>query len=265
MITNKSLFLDFLDRMAASGYRPTKRALIIGIDKYCDPPPPLTTCVKDARDLHEALLSVKCNVRDKFRVSSVYNCKHAEFKEELDKFVKTITNGDMILFYFAGHGEQYNGDNYLIPSDYNYDHNSVSEADYRMANAINSQYIMHRINSARPQITIFILDCCRTKRTRAIIGNGLAPMNPLPETLVVYSCGPGEGALDDALANGNGVFAGNLINHIKTSTKEDIETIFMNVARDVRAQTSGFQKPYRTTGLTEKVYLFKQTSQGKIS
>jgi hypothetical protein len=94
--------------------------------------------------------------------------------------------------------------------------------------------------------------------------NGLAPMNPLPETLVVFSCGPGEGALDDPLNNGNGVFAGNLIKHIKTPT-EDIETIFMNVTRDVKIQTNGFQKPYRTSCLTEKVYLFGKTSQGKTS
>jgi hypothetical protein len=50
-------------------------------------------------------------------------------------------------------------------------------------------------------------------------------MLPLPETLVVFSCGPGGGALDDPLNDENGVFAENLIRHLKTST-EDIETIF---------------------------------------
>jgi len=76
----------------------------------------------------------------------------------------------------------------------------------------------------------------------------------------VFSCGSGGGALDDPLNNENGVFAENLIRHLKTST-EDIETIFMNVTRDVKTQTNGFQSPYRTSCLTEKVYLFGNTSQ----
>ncbi len=84
---------------------------------------------------------------------------------------------------------------------------------------------MHRINSVGPQITILVLDCFRTKRTRSINMNRLSPMLPLPETLVVFSCGPGGGALDDPLNDENGVFAENLIRHLKTST-EDIETIF---------------------------------------
>jgi len=257
------MLLDFSKLMASSLYRPCKRALTIGIDNYSYTVPPLTTCVKDAEGLCKALRSVGSSACDKFDVLPAYNCKHDEFKQKLDEFVEKINKGDIILFYFAGHAEEYSEKNYLLPSDYNYDH-SVSEAEYRLKNAINAQNIMHRINSVGPQITIFILDCCRTKRTRSLNMNGLAPMNPLPETLVVFSCGPGEGALDDPLNNDNGVFAGNLIKHIKTST-EDIETIFMNVTRDVKIQTNGFQKPYRTSCLTEKVYLFGKTSQGKTS
>jgi uncharacterized caspase-like protein len=249
--------------MASSIYYPCKRALIIGIDKYSGNIPTLTTCINDAKGLKEAFGSIGSNEYDRFNVTLKFNCKYEEFKQILDEFVNAIKKEDIILFYFAGHAIEFNENNYLIPSDYNYDH-SVTEAEYRERHAINAQHILHRINSALPQVAVFILDCCRTKRTRSIGTNGLSPMRTLPGTLVVFSCGPGQGALDDPLNNENGVFAENLMKHIKAST-EDIETIFMNVTHDVQTQTGGYQTPYRTSCLTKKVFFTKETSQSKIS
>lgn len=249
--------------MASSIYSPCKRALMIGIDKYPSNIPSLTTCINDAKGLNEAFGSIGSNEYDRFNVTLKFNCQYEEFKQVLDKFVKVIKNGDIILFYFAGHAEESNGENYLLPSDYNYDH-SVSEAEYRERHAINAQHLLHRINYARPQVAVFILDCCRTKRTRSISMNGLSPMRTLSGNLVVFSCGPGQGALDDSLNNENGVFAENLIKHIKMST-EDIETIFMNVTHDVETQTGGYQTPHRTSCLTKKVFFSKEISQSEIS
>ena len=248
--------------MASSVASSGKHALIIGIDYYPDPSSRLKTCVKDAEGLIEALNSAGSNRCDRFNILHAYNCKHAEFNTKLDEYIEIIKNAAIALFYFAGHAEEFEHINYLLPSDYNYDH-SVKEHEYRVSKAINAQCLMHRINSAKPQICIFILDCCRTKRIRSPYGNGLSAMQAPPETLVVFSCGPGKGALDDASSNGNGIFAENLIRCIKTSTK-DIETMFTHVARDVKTQTQGYQVPYRTSSLTEKVYLFGQTPQGKI-
>jgi uncharacterized caspase-like protein len=249
--------------MASATKKSCKRALVIGIDEYSDPSSSLTTCVNDAKDLSTALSRIGSNAHDRFNVSSAFNCTHAAFQETLNILIKTIQKGDIVLFYFAGHAEEYNGENYLLPSDYNYDH-SMSETDYREKYAINAQYILHRINSTWAHVTIFILDCCRTKRTRTIHMNGLSPMNTPPETLIVFSCAPGKGALDDALNNKNSVFAQNLLRHIETSN-EDIETMFMNVARDVKKQTHDFQTPCRQSSLTEKIFLFTKKSEGKVS
>ena len=249
--------------MASATNKSCKRAIVIGIDEYSDSSSLLKTCVNDAKDLSAALSRIGSNIHDKFNVSHAFNCKHTEFHQALNIFIGKIQKGDIVLFYFAGHAEEYNEKNYLLPSDYNYDH-SMTEADYREKYAINAQYILHRINSTWPHVTIFILDCCRTKRTRTIHMNGPSPMNAPPETLIVFSCGPGKGALDETLNTKNGVFAENLLRHIETSN-EDIETIFMNVARDVKKQTHGFQTPYRTSCLTEKIFLSTKKPGGKVS
>ncbi|CAF1323486.1 unnamed protein product [Adineta steineri] len=245
----------------AVGYK-RKTGLVIGINQY--PRDSLQYCINDATDLANTLQSIG------FEITLSLDCDLIKFRNIIDTFIKTVEPDDLVLFYFAGHGKQNDDENYLLPSDYNYDY-SGHERDYIANNAINVKYIMNKIEDKTCRITVYLFDCCRSKiRTRDPDGKqGLLPMNTAAQTLIVFACAPGKAVLDETKNNKNGSFIENLLKHISTSDK-DIEEVMRNVAGDVNRQTFGFQLPYRTSSLIDPVYIVtnnnrdKQTSGSRI-
>jgi uncharacterized caspase-like protein len=172
----------------------------------------------------------------------------------ISTFTHEIQPTDLTLFYFAGHGKQHEDNNYLFPSDYRYDHRD-HEGNYAARHAINAQYIIHKTEAQRCRVAIFIFDCCRDFiRYRGLAQQGLLPMSAPSESLIVFSCAPGCATTDHTNNGRYAVFTESLLKYISTPDT-DIEDILRNVTRDVRKQTHGYQEPYRTTNLTEKVYL----------
>jgi uncharacterized caspase-like protein len=241
--------------MASPVVYQRKCALVIGINDY--PSDPLKYCMNDAEDLSITLKRIG------FQVTLKLNCNHTEFNNTIDRFAETVQSNDLILFYFAGHGKQMEDQNYLLPSDYEYDHRGY-ERDYIADHAINVQYIMKKIEKKKCRITIYIFDCCRHfTRTRSDNPNqGLLPMNAPSQTLIVFACAPGKDVLDETRNNRNGSFIENLLKYVETPNR-DIEEIMKNVAGDVNLETRGFQLPFRTSSLTENVYLVMNNSQSK--
>jgi hypothetical protein len=231
-----------------------KRALIIGINNY--PRDPLNYCINDATDLKTTLQRINVDV------ALGENCNLSEFYHIVDTFADTIQRDDLVLFYFAGHGKQKNDENYLLPSDYDYDHRG-HERDYIANHAINVKYIMKKIDDRKCRITIYLFDCCRHLiKTRAINANqGLLPMHAPLQTLIVYACAPGKVVQDETRNNRNGSFIESLLKYIATPNR-DIEEIMKDAACDVNLKTGGFQLPYRTSSLTGKVFLVTNNDQG---
>jgi uncharacterized caspase-like protein len=236
-----------------------KRGLIIGINKYLRNSDSLQYCISDATDLNTTLQRIG------FETSLELDCNYNELENKIDEFANKIECDDLVLFYFAGHGKQNEDENYLLPSDYDYDYRG-DEHDYIVNHAINVKYIMKKIDSKKCRITIYLFDCCRLKtkmRHRAMPENqGLAPISAKLQTLVVFACAPGEVTLDETWNNRNGSFIENLIKNITTPDK-DIEEIMKKVAGDVNQQTSGVQLPYRTSSLVGEVYLVTKNNRGK--
>jgi uncharacterized caspase-like protein len=240
--------------MASSVVYRRKHALIVGINYY--PRDPLKYCINDATDLKTTLQRID------FDVSFGENCNLSEFYNIVNTFAGTIQPNDLVLFYFAGHGKQNEDDNYLLPSDYDYDHRG-HEHDYIVKHAVNVKYIMKKIDDRKCRITIYLFDCCRNLvRMRAInLNQGLLPMYAPLQTLIVFACAPGKAVQDEARNNRNGIFIENLLKHIPAPNK-DIEEIMKIVARDVNLQTDGHQVPYRTSSLTDQVFLVTNNNQG---
>jgi uncharacterized caspase-like protein len=232
-----------------------KRALIIGINEYTVDP--LQYCINDATDLGKTLRRIG------FDISLELDCTQDEFYRTVDTFAESTKHDDLVLFYFAGHGNQMEDKNYLLPSDYDYDHRG-QERDYIANHAINVQYITKKIDDKKCRITIYIFDCCRHLiRIRAKDANqGLLPMNASSKTLIVFACAPGKAVQDETRNNRNGSFIENLLKYIATPNK-DIEDIMKDVAGEVNSQTAGYQLPYRTSSLTGKVYLVTNNEQSK--
>ncbi|UJR15734.1 hypothetical protein I4U23_002669 [Adineta vaga] len=233
-----------------------KRALIIGIDNYRENS--LKYCINDALDLKETLQSIG------FDVYTELNCSYVDFFKAIDDFIEGIKSTDLIVFYFAGHGKQIDEQNFLLPSDYDYNYRT-SENKYLEDNAINVRYITKVIDGKNCAFTIYIFDCCRNYvRTRSINSQqGLSAMHAPPETLIMFSCAPGKAALDETYNGRNGIFTGILLEHI-AKAHDDIEDVLKNVARDVKKQTNGFQLPYRTSSLTESVFFSTKCIQEEL-
>ena len=232
-----------------------KRALIIGINDY--PSDALNYCVNDANDLRTTLESID------FLVSLVLNCNLSELYSAIETFANTSQRDDLVLLYFAGHGKQSGGDNYLLPSNYSF-YAQGNEHNYIRNNAIRVQYIMDKIDEKKCCVTIYLLDCCRQMvRTRAkSASQGLLQINGSVQTFIAFACAPGKAVQDETRNNRNGSFMENLLKHI-TKPNRDFEEIMKEVAEGVHVQTDRFQVPFRSSSITGKVFLVQRDDQGE--
>ncbi|WP_171175074.1 caspase domain-containing protein [Ruegeria sp. HKCCD8929] len=149
------------------------------------------------------------------------------------------------LFYYAGHGVQSFGSNYLLPVDI-----SLSDpADLDLL-AVEARSVLHQMASAKNKTNIVILDACRNNPFEDLADmddNGLAEMKAPTGTFLAYATDPGGVALDGEA--GNSPFTLSLAEHI-TVPGLPIEQLFKKVRVDVLNTTRGQQTPWDTSSLT---------------
>ena len=230
-----------------------RKALIIGNNSYTKNP--LKNCVNDANDLTAALQVLK------FEVKSGTDCTHQQMGCLIRAFRRSIQKQDLVLFYFAGHGVQYNGQNYLLPADAE---DEIQEDKDIETTSVNAQNALDQLASATSYITIFILDCCRTYKlpsNGALRGGedpnpGLHPMIPPGGTLLLFASAPGTTAKDGLAGDKNGLYTKHLLKHIRTPNK-DLEKMFNAVTAGVRMESEDRQIPHRLSTITidENIYL----------
>ena len=127
-----------------------KLALIIGNDDYCELKNRLNHSVNNANSLHDALREIGFDVE-------IHPNPRTSIMELVVNFAQKVTEGDLVLFYFSGHGCQMNGKNFLIPVD---DALIEKNADIDEF-GFNFNRILERLTeNNRSYITIAILDCC---------------------------------------------------------------------------------------------------------
>lgn len=128
-----------------------KLALIIGNDDYCELKNRLNHSVNNANSLHDALREIGFDVE-------VHLNPRTSIMELIVNFAQKVNEGDLVLFYFSGHGCQVNGKNLLIPAD-----DALIEKDADVDEfGFNFNRILERLTERnRSYITIAILDCCQ--------------------------------------------------------------------------------------------------------
>ena len=137
------------------------------------------------------------------------NARRLDFYRAVDEFTAKIGRDQHAvgLFYYAGHGVQAEGTNYLIPVDADIQAESDLEA-----NAFDAGRVLRAMKSAQNEMNIVILDACRNNplpKTRGI-ERGLARMDAPSGTFIAYAAAPGQSAQDGASGT-NGVFTGELV------------------------------------------------------
>lgn len=226
-------------------------ALVIGNGAYTKAPT-LANPVRDASAISASL------ERLGFTVIYGEDATYFDLRRLVQDFSRRIEGADLALFYYAGHGIQVGGANYLLPVDAELSR----EADLEFA-ALDVDVIMTQMELAAAT-RIVILDACRnnpfeTRLSRsmgtarsAALGSGLAPIQTAGGAFIAFATDPGEVAYDGA--GQHSPFTAALLDHIETPDIE-INTMMTRVRADVFETTGQLQRPWSTSSLLGEVYL----------
>jgi uncharacterized caspase-like protein len=227
---------------AAVGQEMGQRiALIVGNSAYEDVTQ-LDNPASDARAMAATLRDTGFDVTLLLDADQrTLNTAIAEFGRSLRDAGRDATG----LFYYAGHGVQSFGTNYLVPVDATL----KNAADLTLV-GVPAEAVLRQMQSARNITNIVILDACRDNPFEAVPDmndNGLAEMKAPTGTYLAYSTAPGSVALDGL--DGNSPFTRALLSHIPRPGLP-IEQVFKQVRVDVLDATGGRQVPWDTSSLT---------------
>lgn len=229
-----------IDRAVAAGTEH-RRALVIGNAAY--PTAPLRNPVNDAADVAAALRRLD------FEVTVLRDATHQEIENAVEHFSRQLRRGGVGLLYYAGHGMQLNGENYLIPVDAR-----LQTATDVKFEAVPVAWVLERMRDASNELNMVILDACRDNpfmRGWRSSQRGLAVMQVARGTLISYATEPGGVALDGD--ERNGIYTKHLLRHIEEE-KLSVEQLFKRVRRGVYKETAGKQIPWETSSLTGDFY-----------
>ncbi|MCX7897831.1 MAG: caspase family protein [Rhodocyclaceae bacterium] len=179
-------------------------ALLIGNAAY--QMAPLDNPVNDASDFAKVLKDIG------FEVRVLTNQSQEAMMQAIRNFGEQIRNNDGIaLFYFAGHGVQVEGENYLLPVGV-----PIRNEDEVKKNAVPANLVLRYMEEARNRANVVILDACRNNpfiKTRSFKSRGLAPMDAPSGSLIAFSTAPGTEALDGT--DRNGLYTKHLMANVK--------------------------------------------------
>jgi formylglycine-generating enzyme required for sulfatase activity len=230
---------------------PAQRmALVIGNSAYDTAP--LPNAVRDSRSIGAALASIGFTVREAADLDAT------ALRRRIDAFAREAHGADVVWVYYAGHGMQIDGENYLLPVS-----PLLTTAADVTAKAASAQQLLKRLEGTRAGTIVLVLDACRdnpfaaakpggsgvTPKGGGVVSKGLARMDVNSGALVAFSAAPGATAADD------GIYAKALASQL---VKPELEllTVFRNTTQQVRDATRSQQIPrISEVTLTDPVYL----------
>jgi uncharacterized caspase-like protein len=226
-----------------------KLALVFGNGAYANatalPNPP-----NDASDMANTLAGMG------FEVVSAIDATKADMDVKIREFAEKSEDAELTLFFYAGHGMQVNGVNYLIPVDAKLE--KQTSLDFETVNAEN----IIRYMSSDTRAGLVFLDACRDnplsrsfqKKSRSTsVGSGLASRTASDQNLLIaYATSPGQVALDGT--GRNSPFTTALLNRLPQA-QDDVASVLTDVAGDVQKATKSEQIPWMHSSFTRKIYL----------
>ncbi len=233
------LFLFALRAPATAQQDDTRRmALVVGNAAY-DVLAPIDHAAGDAREVAATLEALD------FEVSLLINSDSLTFNAALTSFASRAAGADTVMLYFAGHGFQYAGSNYLVPVDAR-----LSDPATAIQEASNLEELLARL-SATGNRSIVLLDASQDSPLppglQGAALRGLTVPGIAPETFVAFAAQPG--MLTPAARGGGNPFTQALRDHIPT-TGQTISQMMTEVRGAVQAATGGRQIPWEQSSLT---------------
>lgn len=234
-------------------------ALVIGNSAYKNAPA-LPNTSNDARDTAEALRKVG------FEVVDGVDLDKRGMDTALSRFARLAQDADAVMFYYAGHGFQFNGENFLVPVEAKIDDEvSVQYETLKLSEVITA------LGFAKG-VKIMVLDACRNNPfvaqlskkqvTRSFsVGTGLAPIARAQGMVTAYATQANDVAADGS--GRNSPFTAALIQEMKQPGLE-IATMFRRVQKVVYDSTGGKQTPELSLSLLGDFYLNREETDADI-
>ncbi|MEP1095753.1 MAG: caspase family protein [Cyclobacteriaceae bacterium] len=221
-----------------------KLALVIGNASY-QHSGSLKNPVNDARSMSNKLDEIG------FDVIYKENASQNEMKSGIREFGQRLDKYEVGLFYYAGHGVQVNGKNYMIPIEANLEMEAEVEFD-----CVDTDRVLAYMDYSDTKVNIVILDACRNNPferswSRSANSSGLAFMNAPSGSLIAYATAPGSTASDGE--GDNGLYTSMLLKHMDTPGIT-IEQFFKRVRSEVNDKSNNKQIPWESTSLTGDFY-----------
>jgi phosphate transport system substrate-binding protein len=235
--------------VGSAAHAAKRVALVIGNSAY-QHAGELANTRNDASDMAAVLRT------QGFQVIDGFDLDKSALERKIRDFAAALVGAEVGVFFYAGHGMQVSGTNYLVPIDAGL--RTASALDFEMVRLDLVQRTMER----EAATNILFLDACRDNPlapnlaramgTRsADIGRGLAAAESGVGTLISFSTQPGNVALDGT--GRNSPFAGALIKHLRASN-DDLSAILIAVRNDVMRETQRRQVPWEHSALTGRFY-----------
>lgn len=234
--------------MVAPPLGPERRvALVIGNANYQYSP--LRNPANDARAMAGALRGLG------FQVILKVNASWQQMRRSIIDFGQRLGDGGIGLFYYAGHGVQIQGSNYLIPVGA-----AIQHEDHVTVEGIPLNNVLARMGGAQNKMNIVILDACRNNPFAGSFRSpthGLAQTSAPPGTYIAYATAPGDVAIDGR--GRNSVFTESLTRWMSKPGLR-IEDVFKRVRTRVYAVSAGRQVPWTSSSITSDFYFVPKPS-----
>jgi tetratricopeptide (TPR) repeat protein len=239
---------------AATAGGETRVALVIGNSKYANVPA-LANPQRDAQALASALQRIGFN-----QVTLKLDLPRDKMIDELKSFAAAADRADWAVVYFAGHGLEVSGVNYLVPTEAKFQ----SDRDVSFE-GVPLEQVLQAVDGAR-KLGIVVLDACRDNpfvktMTRSLsgtrsVGTGLANIEPEGAVLVAYAARHGQTALYGG-TGANSPFMSALLKNIETPGLE-INLLFRKIHDDVMTATAKRQEPFTYGSLPSEAFYFRK-------
>jgi formylglycine-generating enzyme required for sulfatase activity len=243
-----------LEREGPAGGQTERRvALVIGNGAYLKTKS-LVNPANDGADMAKALKDVG------FEVLSGVNQNKRQMESLIREFGAKLASGGTGLFYYAGHGLQVGGSNYLVPVDA-----EIPEEDEVQYQTVPLNLVLTKMTTAKNDLNIVVLDACRNNpfarswRGYRDAGNsdGLAEISPPTGTLVLYATEPGKVASDGA--GRNGLFTESLLKQIKKPNVEYDQMVKV-LSADVWQRSNRQQLPWKEGNSLKEFYFVRSAT-----
>jgi len=245
-----SLLYSFAASTPLQAATEQRVALVIGNGSYASSP--LANPVHDATDMATSLKRLG------FKVTLKKNAHLQDMEEAIRDFGDSLRGGVVGLFFYAGHGVQIAGKNYLIPIGAKI----KRETDVKYQ-AVDAEMILDEMANAGNSMNIVILDACRDNpfgRSFRTASRGLAIISSAPKgSYITYSTSPGKVAADGS--GRNSPYTKALLTHMAVPGLP-IEEVFKKVRQELGKKTKGQQIPWELSSLEGNFFFTPPKGQG---